>query len=150
MAELQDTLEHANYFSMAFRVESNCSDFQTIGSSPRKLKEIWVEWCETFICEDKVFDEFGREFNESGRFGKRFKSIVHARSFAMALVMSQINTTMLKKEEYEHWDGCDYKEEMEQLGKLKKVLFGTHDYEGDPNPSYRLVLDFVFDFENEE
>ena len=149
MSEIKDTLEHANYYSLGWvRVESNCSDFQTTGSSPQKLKEIWVEWCETFICEDKTLDQFGREINESGRFGKRFKSIVHARSFAMALLLNQINTTMLKEEEYEHWDGCDYK--VEELGKLKKVLFGTHDYEGDPNPSYRLVIEYVFDFDKGE
>ena len=140
MALLEDTYKHANYFNVNLRVDSNGYDFQTTGSSTRKLKEIWVEWCETFL--------FQREELEHGRFGKKFKSVVHARSFALALVMNHINTTMLKEGEYEHWEGWDYKDDNGSFGILKNVLFGHHNYEG-LDPSKKLVIEYVFDFENE-
>ena len=90
MSEIIDTLKHAKYYkTRTVRVESNCSEFQETGSSPRKLKTIWVEWSECFIFEDDMIEEVGR-------FGKRFNSIVLARSFAMALVMEQVNNTNLK------------------------------------------------------
>ena len=149
MGLLEETYNHANYFNVDLRVESNCSDFQNTGSSPRKLKEIWVEWCETFL--------YNEEEIEHGRFGKKFKSVVHARSFALALVMNHINTTMLKEGEYEHWEGWDYKDNLSSHRErgdeyykveLKKVLFGHHNYEG-LDPSNKLVIEYVFDFENE-
>ena len=133
--EIFDRLDHANYYKIQFRVESNCAQFQLTGRSPQKLKHVTVEWSETFFLENGEYDH--------GVMAKSYKNPVHARSLAIQLMMGHITSAEISDVEcYEGPEAGDYDDE------LVEVKFGY--WYPQSRPSYRLILTYEFDFYNGE
>jgi hypothetical protein len=137
MSQTYDVYSNGYETDLNLRIQSNCLAFQKTGKSPQKLDCITVEWYETF----KIKDSAGNIEYEYGCFQKCFQHPVHARSFAIALVLGQTNSSLAKL--VNNYEGEDYHSASE-LGEVQDRFFGNRTYKGTFHRY--VIMEWEFDF----
>lgn len=137
MSQTYDVYSNGYETDLDLRIQSNCLTFQKTGKSPQKLECITVEWYETF----KIKDSAGNTEYEYGCFQKHFKHPVHARSFAIALVLGHTNSSLAK--DVYNYEGEDF-ESVSELGDVQDRFFGNRTCKGSFHRY--VIMEWKFDF----